>query len=293
MLKWLISNKKKSNNTNLQYNSKIVGPFGKYAWAIYDVNTPSIDGGNEARLYLGQTDHLVIFSASSHKLEREACIILATYTSPSLFIAPMVLNNHIKPKQKVYDWLVNYGKEKSIVKFGCWPLTDFSSYKILQNLNPKSLFLYGYLAPLSKKKTYILDNTPKSIKQYLSGKELQEAYDELSSSELIKEASVGKWIHSTVSEAIETRNSMTNAVRISNFVYSTELMTKSIMRDIEACRKLGRKLVSKRQPNRENNCPCPICVKLPNKRVELSLDSSILHPFHYDCGHWRPQVEMK
>ena len=278
---------------NVETNSKIVGPFGKYAWAVYDLDEPSIDNGNESRLSYGQTGHLVIYSASSPELEREACIIFAIYVSPFLFIAPMILNNHIKPKQPIYDWFVNYGQGKSMGKFECWPLTDFSSCKILHNLSPKTLFIYGYLASLSRKKIYTIENTPKSVNQYLFGKELRESYNELSSLGLLKNTQEGTWIHSTTSEAIEIRKTMTDAVNIGHFVYSAELMTKSMMRDIEACRENGWKLVSETQPHRKEHCPCPICVNLPDEKIELSLSDSILHPFHYNCGPWRPQVEMK
>jgi len=273
-------------------NSKMAGPFGQYAWSVYDLNGASIDNGNELRLTCGRTSNLVNYLASSAELEQEACIILAIYTSPALFIAPMILNSHIKPKQDITNWFLNYGQEKSREKIGCWPLTDFSYCKILNNISPKALFVYGYIAPLSRKKNYTIENTPKSIKQYIADEELRESYNELSCLGLLNNTPGETWIHSFTFEAIETRKTMTEAVNIGHFIYAQELMTKSMMRDIEACRLNGWRLVSSVQPNRKEYCPCPICVNLPEHKTYIPLNDSILYPFHYNCGPWRPNIEM-
>ena len=77
----LDSDKTKLEETNpmSKSSSRFVGPFGKYAWAVYDLEQLSIDGGNEIRLSIAQTDHLLCFSTSSPQVEREACTILYAF----------------------------------------------------------------------------------------------------------------------------------------------------------------------------------------------------------------------
>jgi hypothetical protein len=264
--------------------SGIVGPFGKYAFATYDLDAPSPDNWNRYRLEVASSEKLTVLRAVSAEAEREYyyCGLL------SVSRVGMVLDNLIGLRPETIQWFQEKGREASQERFGIYPVNHPGRTPQMSELNLKALELYGYLSGLSRKKRYSVGNTPKSITSLMTTEDLLAAYKDLEAVGLLKAITDDFWEHAATEEAVSNRELMKYANSFTSLLDCIEYDTSFICREIEKAKEFGWKLYL--SPTDSLPIDCPICERFPAEFREVPITENLLIPFHYQCGSRVPRT---
>ena len=260
--------------------SRKVGPFGEYAWGQYDLDEPSIDGGNAFRFEYARERRFACLTARTPEDEREYfyCGLL------SLTTAPMVIRGLISIKSEILSWLEDQGEEYCRETFNCWPFILPCQNSLLISLSPKEVLLYEYLANLSRKKNFSVENSPKIISRHFEGEELGLIYSSLCKKDLLIELTLGIYKHNDNSKSKEIRYLMREFSGISTFMETIERFTSRMTEDLQQAKTKDHLVILAPELDDDYYCPCPICNNLPFDGRKLELSDELIKPFHYNCG---------
>jgi len=252
-------------------------PEGKY---VYWDHRDSLDQSTFEQHTALCDDSFTVCDVDSREVGRQLAFLQWCVAVPE--ITRMVLDSVIRPPSVSLPYLRNLGPEECQARFGCDPLRAFPKTQ-LNALDPDLFFLYLYLAGLSRKKTYTVDNTPKSASAGYTKARLVAAYEGLEKEGLLVMTAEGTWQHATEPVARDLRAMVTDANAQAQFFYWIESWTRLAIDRVQQAKGLDMVLVSFAQENREYH-PCPVCSRLPNTNHFVAPEKFPLKPFHYCLG---------